>query len=327
MNRFKVLLVVLAISLPICVNVIQAASRVQTDRFEFGVSAGVGFYVGQNDPLGTGVVSRIQTYDVLGFAEKPNLGWPGIETFGFSVGYRFNPFWHIKAQTTRQRVSYAEYLNNDVNTRNIYYNAMWHTDVMAEYNLLPYGLNEGGSRVHKFTPYLGFGFGVTVFNKDAHLRKIKNFVGPMNNFGSTGCIYTCFPRVGQQQVYDQNKNLSWQKAETACALYIPVAFGLKWRVNDNVQLKGTFQYQLFFSNNKPGKGLNSNLEGGSAYSEEVTSALVNNLDIPAEKYNLAGRPTFDDLHKQIVGANHDCLFSISAVFNFGKWYEDRLITY
>lgn len=317
MNRFKFALALMVLAIAMFTSRAQAANEVQIDRFEFGVSAGVGFYVGQHDPLGTGVVTRVQTYDVLGFADKPDLGWPGIETFGFSVGYRFNPFWHIKAQTTRQRVSYAEYLNDKNETRNIYYNAMWHTDVMAEYNLLPYGLSEGGARVRKFTPYLGFGLGVTVFNKESHLRKVYNYSGPMDNFGSTGCIYTCYPRVGQQQVYDDQQNVSWQKAETACALYIPVAAGVKWRINDNIQLKGTFQYQLFFSGNKPG-GLNSNLEGGSF-------VKVNLPDIPADKMD--GRPTFDQLHKQIVGANHDCLFSISAIFNFGHWYEDRLITY
>jgi hypothetical protein len=128
-----------------------------------------------------------------------------------------------------------------------------------------------------------------------------------------------------QQVYDKNLNLSWQPAETACALYIPFAVGVKWRVNPNVQLKGTFQYQLYFSGNKPG-GLNSNLEGG-AYSQDKIDALVHNLEIPAHKNTFEGRPTFDQLNKQIVGANHDCMFSVSAIFNLGRWYEDRLITY
>jgi YD repeat-containing protein len=163
--------------------------------------------VGQHDPLGTGVVTRVQTYDAVGFPDGNDHGMPGVETFGFSVGYRFNPFWHIKAQTTRQRVSFVEYLNKDYATHALYYNAMWHTDVMAEYNLLPYGLSEGGARVRKFTPYLGFGLGVTVFNKDAQLRHINGKSGPKNDFAGTGCYYTCYPRVGQQQIYDANGNL------------------------------------------------------------------------------------------------------------------------
>ncbi|MBQ2291594.1 MAG: hypothetical protein II248_05515 [Paludibacteraceae bacterium] len=324
MNRFKISLVVLALALPMFATL--AKADVQSDRFEFGVNAGVGFYVGQKDPLGTGVVSRIQAYDVLGFGHKSDLGWPGIETFGFSFGYRFDTYWHLKAQATRQRVCYAEYLNNDYQTRNIYYNAMWHMDVMAEYNLLSYGMKESGSgAIQKVVPYIGFGLGVTVYNKESHLRKVYAVDGPMNNFGSKGCIYTCYPRVGMQQVYDKNLNLSWKPAETACALYVPLAVGVKWRINPNVQLKGTFQYQLYFSGNKPG-GLNSNLEGG-AYSQDKIDALVHNLDIPAHKNTFEGRPTFDQLNKQIVGANHDCMFSVSAIFNLGRWYEDRLITY
>jgi hypothetical protein len=317
MNRFKFALALMVLAMAMFTSRAQAANEVQIDRFEFGVSAGVGFYVGQHDPLGTGVVTRVQTYDAVGFPDGNDHGMPGVETFGFSVGYRFNPFWHIKAQTTRQRVSFVEYLNKDYATHALYYNAMWHTDVMAEYNLLPYGLSEGGARVRKFTPYLGFGLGVTVFNKDAQLRHINGKSGPKNDFAGTGCYYTCYPRVGQQQIYDANGNLSWQKSETACALYIPVAAGVKWRINDNIQLKGTCQYQLFFSGNKLG-GLNSNLEGGAF----VESKLP---DFPA--YMMTGRPTFDQLRKQIVGANHDCMFSISAIFNFGHWYEDRLITY
>jgi hypothetical protein len=319
MNRFKFALALMVLAMAMFTSRAQAANEVQIDRFEFGVSAGVGFYVGQHDPLGTGVVTRVQTYDAVGFPDGNDHGMPGVETFGFSVGYRFNPFWHIKAQTTRQRVSFVEYLNKDYATHALYYNAMWHTDVMAEYNLLPYGLSEGGTRVRKFTPYIGFGIGVTVYNKNAHLRKVHSFAGPMNNFGSNGCIYTCYPRVGQEQQYANPTDQTpvWVKAETACALYIPFAAGVKWRINDNIQLKGTFQYQLFFSSNKPG-GLNSNLDGGSY-------GVANLEGFPTVK--MEGRPTFDQLHKQIVGANHDCLFSVSAIFNFGKWYEDRLITY
>ena len=86
-----------------------------------------------------------------------------------------------------------------------------------------------------------------------------------------------------------------------------------------MQLKGTFQYQLYFASNKVGTSLSGNLEGGS-YSDV-------NLDIPANKNTLPGRPTFDQMSQHVVGYSHDCLFSLTAVFNLGKWYEDRLITY
>ena len=102
--------------------------------------------------------------------------------------------------------------------------------------------------------------------------------------------------------------------ELAVGLYIPMAFGVKWRINDNVQMKGTFQYQLYFSNKGEG-GLNSNLEGASC------------ANFYANSENLQNRPTFDQLNKYVVGRNHDCLFSISAIFNLERWQEDRLIRY
>ena len=102
-------------------------------------------------------------------------------------------------------------------------------------------------------------------------------------------------------------------------LYVPVAFGVKWRINDNVQLKGAFQYQLYFSNNKAG-GLNSNIEGATA-AEYYTKAGQ------AAATNIQNRPTFEQLDKHIVGYNHDCLFSISAIFNLEQWREDRLVDF
>jgi hypothetical protein len=40
--------------------------------------------------------------------------------------------------------------------------------------------------------------------------------------------------------------------------------------------------------------------------------------------NIKSRPTFDELNKKALGA-HNCLFSITAVFNLQKWYEERLV--
>jgi hypothetical protein len=299
MNKGKFWLVLLVLFMPMVVNVASAASdfRQHLDRLEFGVSAGVGFYVGQSNPVAGSDITRVQSYDALGFGEKATLKWPGIETFGFQVGYRFDTHWHVKLQTTRQRLCFAEYQNNDPKSRCVYYNAMWHLDAMAEYNILALGnVMAPKQGLYNVVPYVGFGLGITMFNKEATLR--SNYTGTDVN--------TYYPSVGSKQV-----NGNWEPGEVAVGLYIPVAFGVKWRINDNVQLKGTFQYQLYFSNATPG-GLNSNLEGGSYVYGYA---------------NADQRPKFDELNKQVVGANHDCLFSISAIFNLGKWFEDRLITY
>ena len=305
MSKTKVLMVLLTlIAAPMAMF---ADLRQNIDRLEFGVSAGVGFYVGQDVPVaGTGL-ERVQSYDAVAFGEKNTLRWPGIETFGFNVGYRFDSRWTLVANAVRQRVCFAEYDNNAMTvsgdavpverTRGVYYNAMWHVDVMAEYNILNYGnIMMPRQKVYNVVPYVGLGFGVTVFNKNATLRSMYGY-GDINSF---------YPRVGYAQ-----KDGKYYPAEVAAALYIPAAVGVKWRINDNVQLKGTFQYQLYFASKSQG-GLSANLEGAS-YCEGYKETEV--------------RPKFDELDKVVAGKNHDCVFSISAIFNIGTWYEDRLIAY
>lgn len=299
MKKIKFLVVILALFVPTFVSLVNAAGiKEHIDRFEFGASAGVGFYVGQENPLGTDQFNRVMSYDALGFGEKPTLRWPGIETFGFSVGYRIDTRWHVKLQTTRQRLCFAEYVDNQLDTRNIYYNAMWHLDAMAEYNILSLGnmmmANQG---IYNVVPYVGFGLGITMYNKEATLRKVYNYQGP----GNKGAVGSLYPRVGYSNELTAEGS-EWTPAEVGVGCYIPVAVGVKWRINDNVQLKGTFQYQLYLTPS-------TNLEGGSYNSKYAPD-----------------RPTFEQINKKF-GSSHDCLFSLSAIFNFGKWYEDRLITY
>ena len=299
MNKSKFLVVLVALFMPMWMSMASAANlKANSDRFEIGVSAGVGFYVGQENPLGTDQFNRVMSYDALGFGEKPTLNWPGIETFGFSFGYRFDTHWHVKLQTIRQRLCFAEYVDNKLDTRNIYYNAMWHLDAMAEYNILPFG-NEmmAGHGVYNVVPYVGFGLGITMYNKEATLRKVYNVQGP----GDKGSVGTFYPRVGSSNELTAEGSV-WTPAEVGVGFYIPVAVGVKWRISDNVQLKGTFQYQLYLTPS-------TNLEGGSYNSKYAPD-----------------RPTFEQLNKKF-GSNHDCLFSLSAIFNFGQWYEDRLIVY
>lgn len=317
---------VVALLVLLCVPVMMFADfREHMDRIEFGVSAGVGFYVGQRNPLDKSELLRIQAYDAVGFGSKSTLKWPGIETFGFQVGYRFDTHWHLKVQATRQRVCFAEYdyltdaNANTLQVRNVYYNPMWHVDVMAEYNLLNYGnIMMPKQRMYNVTPYVGLGIGVTMFNKYATLRAVNPHP---ENTGDVNYakMNTFYPQVGKKYEGMKSSITPTGNNEVAVGLYIPVAFGVKWRINDNVQLKGTFQYQLYFSNKGKG-GLNSNLEG-------ATRVDYLNGSKHYAFQSAANRPEFDDLTKHIVGQNHDCLFSISAIFNLGKWYEDRLITY
>lgn len=283
--------IVVALLVLVCMPVMVFADfREHIDRLEFGVSAGVGFYVGQSNPLKDSELLRIQSYNAAGFGDKSTLKWPGIETFGFSLGYRFDTRWHLRLQAMRQRVCFAEYESaNITSTRCVYYNAMWHLDMMAEFNILNYGNSMMPEQnIYNVVPYVGLGLGITMFNENATLRS--------NNMGEK--IGSFYPQVGGKD------------NEVAVAMYVPVALGVKWRINDYVQLKASFQYQLYFSNKGTG-GLNSNLEGGSY----------------AEYINANTRPKFDELTKHIVGHNHDCLFSLSAIFNIEEWREERIITY
>ena len=296
MNKCKFLVVLVALFMPMWMTVASAADiRQSKDRWEFGVTGGVSFYVGQENPGVNSNAMRIQTYDVLGFAGKEDWGWPGIETFGAMLGYRFDTRWHVKLQTTRQRVCFAEYADPQVDKKDVYYNAMWHLDAMAEYNLLSLGnVMMPKQGLYNLVPYVGFGLGLTMFNEQATLRATQNTAGQL--------AYTkhgpMFPRVGSMPTgwdSEAKKVTGWESTKVRVGAYIPVAFGIKWRANDNIQVKGTFQYNFYLSPN-------SNLEGGS---NEIA---------------------FKDL-KQKFGLNHNSMFSLTAIFNLGKWYEDRLITY
>jgi hypothetical protein len=305
MNKSKFLLVLVVLLAPMFAIVSNAADiREHIDRLELGVSAGAGFYVGEENPLGTDALLRVQAYDALGFGEKPNWGWPGIETFGFMVGYRLDARWHLKLQTTRQRLCFVEFENGVL--RDPAYNAMWHVDAMAEFNMLNLGnvmLPKQG--LYSVVPYLGFGLGVTMYNKMATVRgNEKGNVGGSTQFDPL--MGTMYPRVGflpkevSQTILPSGKKRTkveeWETTEVGVGLYFPVAFGVKWRVNDNLQLKGTFQYQLYL--------YGGNLDGAS---------------------DLVDYETYTKNTKW--GSNHDCTFSLTAIFNLGKWYEDRLITY
>jgi hypothetical protein len=330
MNRFKFLLVAFAFAMPIFVSQANAAKEFQVDRIELGLSAGVGFYMGQNH---IGDFTRLQSYDAVG-SDREGLSlkgtWPGgIETFGFSLGYRFNTMFNLKLQTTRQRICFVEYPDGKTSTEfgNRYYNAMWHTDAMLEYNVLPYGLaTAGGGGVYNIVPYVGLGLGFTLYNKNATLcvkgtgPESERYVYGYND--KTKFSKAMYPRIGHQLVWESLNNElgqptdsvpKWRKVAdaTGVALYIPIAMGAKWRIDEHWQLKATVQYQLYFSSKDKG-GLNSNLEGGT--DDKLTP----------------GRPTFDYIDtncKKVVGGNHDFLFSLTAIFNFSTWFEERIIEY
>ena len=310
MKRSSFLVLMLAFA---CVPTMMFADfREQMDRFELGLSAGVGFYVAPRNPVaGNDALYRIHSYDALYLKQGhgDTFKWPGIETFGGSLGYRFDTRWTLRAQATGQRIHFIEtntqYEGSVCNETYTYYNALCHLDAIAEFNILNYGnVMQPEMGLYNVTPYVGLGLGMTFYNKDATIRSA--IPGGSNLEQSS-----TYPIVG-------SKNKLTGKKDLGVAAYIPAVFGVKWRINDYVQLKGAFQYQIYLT-----KG---NLEGGCPIGGETMDGVkvVKNQESKSVNLNAIGRPTFDQMTS---GVYHDCIFSISVIANLGKWYEDRVITY
>lgn len=310
MKRSSFLVLMLAFA---CVPTMMFADfREQMDRFELGLSAGVGFYVAPRNPVaGNDALYRIHSYDAL-YLKQGHGGtfkWPGIETVGGSFGYRFDTRWTLRAQATGQRIHFIEtntqYEGSVCNETYTYYNALCHLDAIAEFNILNYGnVMQPELGLYNVTPYVGLGLGMTFYNKDATIRSA--IPGGSNLEQSS-----TYPIVG-------GKNKLTGKKDLGVAAYIPAVFGVKWRINDYVQLKGAFQYQIYLT-----KG---NLEGGCPIGGETMNGVkvVKNQESKSVNLNAIGRPTFDEMTS---GVYHDCIFSLSVIANLGKWYEDRVITY
>ena len=291
MKRESFIIVLLALLMMPTLTFAQDYSAL--DRFEFGIFGGVGMYMGPNaNAAGVVQVPRYTQPD-----EKYSN--PGIETFGFSAGYRYDLRWQFKLQTMRQRVGFDEIIptsnpNRD-DTRHLYYNAMWHVDFMAEFNILRYGAEmHRGQSVYNIVPFVGLGCGSTFYNANATLRTKRE----------GDILYgTVYPRVGQQ-LEDKNGDGKYTevagKMDVNAAMYIPVSTGVKWRINDNVQIKGTFQYNLYFQDSakKENPTLNSNLHGGTTF-------------FPGDK-----------IYGSVVGQHHNFMLSLGAVVNFGRWDEN-----
>lgn len=312
MKRSAFLLVVMLVLVSIP-TMMFADFREQMDRFELGLSAGVGFYVAPRNPVaGNDALYRIHSYDAL-YLKQGHGGtfkWPGIETFGGSVGYRFDTRWTLRAQAMGQRIHFIEtntqFQGDPCNETYTYYNTLCHLDAIAEFNILNYGnMMQPEIGMYNVVPYVGLGVGMTFYNKDATIRSA--IPG-----GSNLELSNTYPIVGSKNKLTGEKSLG-------IAAYIPVVFGVKWRINDYVQLKGAFQYQIYLT-----KG---NLEGGCPIGGETMDgvSVVRNKEVKNPvNLNASGRPTFDQMTS---GIYHDCIFSLSVIANLGKWYEDRLITY
>lgn len=280
MRKHQIILVIATLLLP-CSFVMA-----QKENVEIGVQGGAGFYWGiPNQTAEDGTAYTRTTKVGLWIADTEDKMPPGFETYGAFIRYRFDNHWNVTVSATRQRLYYKEYPNTDRKQGASYYNAMWHLDATAEYNILNYSMDHyyfRAAKTYRVTPYVLAGVGITMYNKQAILRQRSNEAS------------TNYPLVGKNDLlYDSD-----YANEIGTALYIPVGIGVKWRINHNWQLQASAQYHLYISGTNP-NGLNSNLEGGSK-------------NIPYNK--LAMKP---------IGGNHDILIQIGVAYNFGQYQSAK----
>ena len=275
MKSLKVLILAILLVLPVSVM------HAQLENLEIGIQAGGAIFWGQHSPtdgytrnfkLGLWSEQWIQS---LRGTEDKDKNIPGFEIYGALVRYRIDNHWDVTAKATRQRMLFREYEGDYSQTTNLpykwYYNAAWHVDLTAEYNILNYGrssLSGADGKTYTYTPYILFGIGTSIYNKNAVRRSKEN---PNSTY---------YPMVGGKH--------NGEKFDLAAALYIPVGVGFKWRVASNWQVQLTAQYNFYL--------LNGNIAG---YTSNVTP----------------------ENSKITIGANHDLLLSLGAVYNFGKWYK------
>ena len=130
---------------------------------------------------------------------------------------------------------------NGISTEKRYYNAAWHIDALAEYNILSYGHTDNwGAELeyYKATPFVMIGVGMTVFNENAIWRDKSQ---DKEN-----------QRINIKQEYPTLLNQPHK-----LGMYIPVGLGVKWRVMSSLQLQASMKYHLSV--------LNGDIEGGTPH--------------------------------------------------------------
>lgn len=164
-------------------------------RLDIGLQAGIGYYVGD-------ATAHIFT--------SP------LDVYGVQLRYKFDPRWSLQLKTMRQRYTFRNSLNA------IYYNAMWNTDLCAEFNFFRFGIDDYDKRYKRITPYMFLGFGVAVYGKNA--------------LPSARVKYPMFISIGGAETL-----------QPALACYIPFGFGVKWKFAQRWQMHLAWQHNFYWS--------------------------------------------------------------------------------
>lgn len=191
---------------------------------EVGVQGGCGYYVGD--------------------ATRHIFTNP-LDVYGGQFRYKFDKRWAIQAKAQRQRIMFRD------DAKLLYYNPLWHVDVVAEFNFFRFGERGYDMRVKPVTPYIYIGVGTSIYNKAASL--------------SDHTVATMYPTMGKANV----------------GVYIPFGIGMKWKFADRWQLHVAWQHQVYLVDNLEGleslDGARNPMIDGSAAGMNGTNILNNDL--------------------------------------------------
>ena len=111
---------------------------------EFGVQAGVGYYVGD---------------------ATPHIFMNPREAYGAQFRYKFTKRWALQAKFSGQRIVGNQYSIKGEKLDTQWSNRLYNVDVMAEFNFFRFGsAGQYDKRIKPYTPYIFIGIGAGLYN-------------------------------------------------------------------------------------------------------------------------------------------------------------------
>ncbi|GMV78666.1 MAG: hypothetical protein AMXMBFR79_17960 [Chitinophagaceae bacterium] len=179
---------------------------------EFGIGLGAGHYFGD-------LTAGMKLIDL-----KPKLS--------ASIFFRkqFNNYVGVKVAGSYAFLGYADkyisYKNNIVQkTRNLSFNTnIWELSISGEFNFFRF---QPGFEEYRFTPYVSLGAGIFSYDPYAYLYGEKYFLRPLGTEGQQDKVH--YPNL---------------KPYGTMAISFPVGFGMKYSLNEKINVFGEIVYRF-----------------------------------------------------------------------------------
>ena len=327
MKMSKIFLVLLVAVAPI-LSFAQGDNSKGVEKFEMSIQIGAGFTWANKTP-----VDGVLRAPVFAWAPgaKGAKNFPASEVYGAVLRYSIDERWTVQVQGMRQRVHFSEITGEE---EHHYYNAAWHTDAMAEFNIWKYAfLSNKQTRVYEFVPFISFGAGASMFGKNASYSYGRGY-GHVEGYGAESYRLIC--------MNSREKGYKYPKIEdTRAAMYIPFAVGAKLRMTENWQLKVACQYNfyLFGSDSKvdmfgttmrpnadaeykfvPGKREDPNATGYWNGNTKHYYVSPNENWVSGVEYD-----QLPEYKKSGFGQSHNLMVTLGIIFNFNPSYKDMIL--